>query len=57
MKERLCKLIDVKTIITLLLIGTVCVLAAMQRVNIPSEFFASIVTAIITYYFTRKDKE
>lgn len=55
MKEKLCKLIDVKTIITLLLIGTVCALAAMQRVNIPSEFFASIVTAIITYYFTRKE--
>ena len=55
MKAKFAKLIDLKSIITLLLIGTVCFLAIINNVELPSEFLASIVTAVITYYFTRKD--
>ena len=57
MKNRFAKLIDLKTIITLGLIGTVCYLAIANNVQLPSEFLASIVTAVITYYFTRKEKD
>lgn len=48
------KFLDVKSIVTFALVGVVCVQAIRQNVNLPSEFVASTVTAIITYYFTRK---
>ncbi|MBS5279988.1 MAG: hypothetical protein KHY27_00195 [Butyricicoccus pullicaecorum] len=54
MKDKLAKLIDVKSIVTFALIAVVCVQTIRQNVDLPSEFVASIVTAIVTYYFTRK---
>lgn len=55
MKERLMRLLDVKSFVTFALIAVVCIQAIRQNVDMPSEYVASIVTAIVTYYFTRKD--
>ena len=55
MKERLMRLLDVKSIVTFALITVVCVQAICNNVAMPPEFVASIVTAIVTYYFTRKE--
>lgn len=55
MKERLMRLLDVKSLVTFALIAVVCIQAIRQNVDMPSEYVASIVTAIVTYYFTRKD--
>lgn len=57
MKEKLAKLLCVKSIVTFLLVGATTYLAIVGKVEISSEFFASIVTAVITYYFTRKDND
>lgn len=55
MKERLSRLLDVKSIVTFALTTVMCIQAIRQNVNLPPEFVASTITAIITYYFTRKD--
>lgn len=55
MKEKLLRLLDVKSFVTFALIAVVCIQAVRQNVQMPSEFVASIVTAIVTYYFTRKE--
>ena len=55
MKEKLAKLLDVKSILTFALIGLVFLQTIRQNVSLPPEFVASIVTAIVTYYFPRKD--
>lgn len=55
MKETLKKLLEVKSLVTFALIGATVYLAVYEKVQVPSEFFASVVTAVITYYFTRKD--
>ena len=55
MKERLLRLLDVKSFVTFALIAVVGIQAIRQNVQMPSEFVASIVTAIVTYYFTRKE--
>lgn len=55
MKERLMRLLDVKSLVTFALIAVVCIQAMRRNVDMPSEYVASIVTAIVTYYFTRKD--
>ena len=55
MKERLLRLLDVNSFVTFALIAVVCIQAIRQNVQMPSEFVASIVTAIVTYYFTRKE--
>ena len=49
------RLLDVKSIVTFALITVVCVQAIRNNVAMPPEFVASIVTAIVTYYFTRKE--
>ncbi|MBR5286441.1 MAG: hypothetical protein IKU30_06025 [Clostridia bacterium] len=56
MKEKIVeKLLTVKSIVTFILIGVTAYLAIVSRVEISPEFFASVVTAVITYYFTRKE--
>lgn len=57
MKEKLAKLIELKSIVTMALIGCTCYLAIKSGFTIAPEFFASVVTAVITYYFTRKDNK
>lgn len=54
MKEKAYKLLDVKSIVTFALVAVVCVQVLRQNMQLQSEFVASTVTAIITYYFTRK---
>lgn len=48
-------LIKVKTLITLMVLGALT--AAFLRGIVPVELYASIATAIITYYFTRADNK
>jgi hypothetical protein len=48
LKERLAKLIDVKSIVTLLLTGVFCYLSTIGK--LPSEFL-TIYTTIIGFYF------
>ena len=53
MKERLEKLIDLKSIITILMVGG---LVAGWFVNkVSSEQFIPLVTMILTFYFAKKD--
>lgn len=56
MKDKLTKLVEVKSVVTFALIGVTCYLAVVSKIALSAEFFASVVTAVITYYFTRKDK-
>ena len=48
-------LFKVKTILSLVVILTVCVLTFKNVVSV--EAFMAIASAIITYYFTKKEKE
>ena len=53
MKERLAKLIDLKSIITILMVGG---LVAGWFVNkVSSEQFIPLVAMILTFYFAKKD--
>ena len=49
MKEKLAKLIDVKSIMTLLLTAVFCVLALLGAVS--AEQFVTIFTVIVGFYF------
>lgn len=59
MKNKLTKLIDVKSIVTLLLTTVFCVLALRQ--SITAEQFLTIFTTVIAFYFgtqyAKKDGE
>ena len=54
MMEKLVKLLDVKSIVTFALVGVVCVQAVRRNVALPSEFVASVVTAIVTLFYTQE---
>lgn len=56
MKETIKKIVSVKSIVTFALIGATVYLAVAEKIQISPEFFASVVTAVVTYYFTRKDE-
>lgn len=49
MKQKLAKLIDVKSIVTILLTAVFCVLAVKN--DISSEQFLTIFTVVISFYF------
>lgn len=56
MKKNLANLLKVKTIISLAVIFTTCYLTIVKQLD--TETFMVITSAIITYYFNRKeDKE
>lgn len=56
MKSKIAKLIDVKSIITLAVIGVFCALSAAGRID--NQSFMTVATAIITFYFARRaDKD
>ena len=55
MKDKLIKLIDLKSIITILLIGVFCFLTV--KGDISSDEFIPIVTMILTFYFVKKSDE
>ena len=53
--KNLANLFKVKTILSLAVIFTTCVLTFKNIISV--EAFMAIASAIITYYFTKKDKE
>ena len=56
MKEKFAKLIDVKSILTLLITIIFCILAILGRVN--AEQFIVIFTTIVAFYFgTQTEKK
>ena len=56
MKEKFAKLIDVKSIMTLLITVIFCILAILGRVN--AEQFIVIFTTIVAFYFgTQTEKK
>lgn len=54
MKE-LKKLIDLKSILSLMFCGVTCYLAIIDKIEM--ETFTAITMAIITYYFTKKESK
>lgn len=54
MKKQFAKLIDLKSILTILVVLAMIFGYITNRFS--EELFASIVTMILTYYFTRKNK-
>jgi hypothetical protein len=53
--EQIAKLIDVKSIITFMLIGTLCYLAINGKAL--DQQFMTIVTAVVTFYFSYQVKK
>lgn len=53
MIDRLAKLIDLKSIITILMVGGLVVGWFLNKVS--SEQFIPLVTMILTFYFAKKD--
>lgn len=49
MKNKICKLIDVKSIVTLVLTIVFCILSLRETIS--SEQFLTIFTTIIAFYF------
>ena len=52
MKEKLAKLMDLKSIVTLMIIFTLCYMTIVGKSEMKD--FLLIATMIVTYYFTRK---
>ena len=64
MKEKITKLIDVKSIATLTLLLTLEIITIMvftkndmDLIQIVFTLFSNIVTMVFTYFFTKKQKE
>ena len=59
MKSKFCRLIDVKSIVTILLTAVFCVLALFDKIS--AEQFLTVFTVVISFYFgtqaTKKLKE
>ena len=55
MKDRIAKLIDLKSIITILMTGAL--IYGFITSKISNEQFMTIATMIFTFYFAKKDKE
>lgn len=53
--KNLANLFKVKTILSLCVIITTCILTFKNVISV--EAFMAIASAIITYYFTKKEKE
>jgi uncharacterized membrane protein YoaK (UPF0700 family) len=54
MKEKIAKLIDLKSIITILITGALIYGFVVAKIN--AEQFMTIATMIFTFYFAKKDK-
>ena len=64
MKEKIAKLIDVKSIATLTLLLTLEIITIMvfskgnmDLIQLVFTLFSNIVTMVFTYFFTKKQKE
>lgn len=49
--ERICKLLEVKSIMTLVLVIVACYGFTTKMIS--AELFAAWVTAVVTYFFTK----
>lgn len=56
-KEKLAKLIDLKSIITLALVATLIILVVKYGNENLMTTFVGMLSMVLTYYFTRKNKE
>lgn len=54
MKERFAKLIDLKSIATIILVGLLGYGFIVDKIN--AEQFLPILTMVMTFYFAKKDK-
>ena len=54
-KERIAKLIDLKSIITILITGSLIYGFVVEKIN--AEQFMTIATMIFTFYFAKKGSE
>ena len=55
MKERLAKLVDVKSIITIMLTAVFCYLSVIQVIS--PELFMTVFTVVIAFYFGMQVKK
>lgn len=55
MKEKFAKLIDVKSIVTLMVMGVFCALAVKGIIK--ADAFTNIAIMITTYFFTKKSTQ
>ena len=55
MKNAILQLLKVKSIITILVMIVFTYLAVTRQID--DQLIASVITAIITYYFTKKENE
>ena len=56
-RDKMSKLVEVKSITTFALVGVLCFLAVRQNTPIPTELYTAVVSAVVTYFFTRKNNE
>jgi hypothetical protein len=52
---RIADLINIKSIVTLMLVGTLCFLAVRQSVTVSTDLIAATIGSVITYFFTRRN--
>ena len=57
MKEKIAKLIDLKSIVTLTFVGVTGFAFIKSGGVVTSEQFIPLVTMILTFYFAKKDKD
>lgn len=55
MKSKIAKLIDLKSIITIII--TLCLTYGFLKNKISTEQFMTIATMIFTFYFAKRDKK
>lgn len=55
--ERICKLIDLKSILTVAMIGVFLYICIESDLKISSEQFVPLVVMILTFYFAKSPKE
>lgn len=53
--KNLANLLKVKSLITVVVVVVFAVLSLQSK--IPNELIATVITAVTTYYFTKKDNE
>jgi hypothetical protein len=54
---RIADLINIKSIVTMALVGTLCYLAIHQDVPISTDLIAATIGSVITYFFVRRKDE
>jgi hypothetical protein len=55
LRQALIELLKIKTLVTMAIIGVMSYLAIIEAI-VP-ETFMTVASAVVTYYFTRKERE